>query len=522
MMEKSKTKLAEWIRLPKCFCVINICRLTVLSEMIGKNCQHGLRQIVTSIGKKPVVNFAIKSFEEIPGPRPLPLIGNLWRYFPVIGTYSYDRIHETYAKMHEEFGPLVKEKVFGDKILIHVFDPVDMRNVYEADGNNPVRISHTALANYRKARPHLYSGAGLFPSNGEEWRHFRSMFQKLLLHPSTVDECSNILEDITDEMVSKIPNCLDENNEMNLQPLLFNWALECIGAVTLNRRLGCLSAEGNKEAQSLITAANDTHTAVYRTEMTPYSVTSYKKLEDAQNLHSSVVEKYLDGALEDFNQKRNQKCLAVKMLQLEGATRRDVFTMILDMFMAGIDTTAFTLSFCLHNLARNTDVQEKLRQEVTNFSPKPNSRFTDISLKHYPYLRALVKETLRTNPISIGTGRIIQKDLALSGYLVPAQSFTVLQHQVASMHEKYFPNPHKFEPERWLRREFTPLVSSPFGYGGRMCVGKKIADRELYLAISKLVRTFHITYHYEKIDSVNRLINVPDKPLRLRLTKVSG
>ncbi|GFT88891.1 probable cytochrome P450 49a1 [Nephila pilipes] len=489
-------------------------------EMFGNSCRNSFRRVVTSIDKKSTTNEVIRSFDEMPGPKPLPFIGNLWRYFPVIGNYSFERLHKTYAKMYEEYGPIVKEKVFGDRILVHAFKPDDMWKVYDSCGNIPIRISHRALAKYRRARPHLYSGPGLFPSNGEEWRHFRKLFQKLLLSQAAINDCSNALEDITDEMVAKIPTCLNDKNEMDLQPLLFNWALECIGVITLNRRLGCLSAEGNKEAESLIKAANDTHSAVFRTESMPFSITSYKKLEAAQNLLSSVVEKYLNQTIEDFRNGQNKDSLVVKMLQLEEASRRDVFTMILDMFMAGIDTTAFALSFGLYNLAKNKNIQRKLREEVMNYLPTKSSRFTGTPLKERQYLNCVIKETLRVNPIAIGTGRIIPEDLELSGYCVPAQTMVILQHQVASMRDEFFPNAHQFVPERWIERNFSSFVSSPFGFGSRMCIGKELANRELFLAFSKLIRNFDISYYYEDIDSVNRLINVPDKPLRLCLEKI--
>ncbi|GBM21968.1 Cytochrome P450 302a1, mitochondrial [Araneus ventricosus] len=477
--------------------------------------------VITRSGESQGQNDVVKSFEEMPGPRPLPFIGNLWRYFPIIGNYSLERLHRTYQTFYEEFGPIVREKVFGERTLVHVFHPDDMMKVYKADGNMPKRMSHRALEKYRRERPHLYSGPGLFPTNGEEWYNFRHLFQNLLMKDESVDACSNALEDITDEMIAKISTGLDENNEIDLTPLLFNWALECIGSITLNRRLGCLSAEGNKEAELLVKAANDTHTAIFLTEATPFSFTSYKKLETAQNLFSEVVSKYLDEVIEDIEQGKNTDSLVSQMLKLEDASKKDVFTMILDMFMAGIDTTAFTLSFALYNLAKNKEVQQKLREELIELLPTKSDRFTGASIRKYRYLRAVVKETLRVNPVAIGTGRILQEDLVLGNYCVPAQTMVILQHQATSMQEQFFPNAYQFDPDRWKRHEVTNNVSCPFGYGHRMCVGMKFAYRELYLALSKMVRTFDISYHYEDIDSVNRLINVPDKPLRLRLQQIT-
>lgn len=69
----------------------------------------------------------------------------------------------------------------------------------------------------------------------------------------------------------------------------------------------------------------------------------------------------------------------------------------------------------------------------------------------------------------------------------------ILQHQVASMLDIYFSDAHKFYPERWAE-DPTPLVSSPFGYGPRMCIGIRIARKELQLAIAKV--NFHLIYYY--------------------------
>lgn len=64
-------------------------------------------------------------------------------------------------------------------------------------------------------------------SNGEEWYRFRHLFQKILMSPSIGEACSNDLETVTEDLVAKIPSQLDEHKEMDIQPLLFNWALEC-------------------------------------------------------------------------------------------------------------------------------------------------------------------------------------------------------------------------------------------------------------------------------------------------------
>lgn len=99
----------------------------------------------------------------------------------------------------------------------------------------------------------------------------------------------------------------------------------------------------------------------------------------------------------------------------------DVIGMACDLLLAGIDTTTYTTSFALYHISRNQLVQEKLFDEIFKLLPDPNSEITTAMLNsQIPYTKAVLKETFRLNPVSIGVGRILNKDVVLSGYRVPA------------------------------------------------------------------------------------------------------
>ncbi|CAN8017533.1 unnamed protein product, partial [Ixodes persulcatus] len=106
----------------------------------------------------------VRPFYEIPGPKPLPIIGNIWRYMPIIGDMDITRMHRNAQKLLNRYGPLVREVVVGDRVVVHVFDPRDMEQVFRNEGRYPARLSHRALLKYRSNRPQQYSGGGLFPS----------------------------------------------------------------------------------------------------------------------------------------------------------------------------------------------------------------------------------------------------------------------------------------------------------------------------------------------------------------------
>ena len=80
--------------------------------------------------------------------------------------------------------------------------------------------------------------------------------------------------------------------------------------------------------------------------------------------------------------------------------------------------TTYSTSFALYHLARNPEAQEKLHAEASKLIENENCPITVETLKEATYTKAVIKETFRLNPISIGVGRILQVDLILNGYHV--------------------------------------------------------------------------------------------------------
>lgn len=209
-----------------------------------------------------------------------------------------------------------------------------------------------------------------------------------------------------------------------------------------------------------------------------------------------------------------------KFLSMPGVDIKDVFAMVLDMFLAGIDTTAYSTTFILYYLATNRRCQDKLALELGSLLPTKDSKLTMEQLQEAVYLRACIKESLRLSPIAIGVGRVLPEDIVLSGYNIPAGTVLIMHNQVACRQESNYPEPDAYRPERWLKERSEggrahPFTLLPFGYGPRMCIGKRFAETVMCLLVARIVRNFVLEYKHEDIDCFTRLINVPDKPLRM-------
>ena len=88
------------------------------------------------------------------------------------------------------------------------------------------------------------------------------------------------------------------------------------------------------------------------------------------------------------------------------------------------------------------------------------------------------------------------------------------------MDEDNFPNPRLFQPERWLRgsptyRPAHPCAALPFGMGPRMCIGRRFAELEVYVAVIKLLQQFRLEYRYEPVGIKVALIQKPDRNIKM-------
>ncbi|XP_043666188.1 cytochrome P450 9e2-like [Vespula pensylvanica] len=162
-------------------------------------------------------------------------------------------------------------------------------------------------------------------------------------------------------------------------------------------------------------------------------------------------------------------------------------------FLAGSDSTATFMCFLAHEIAVNNEVQIKLREEIDQSLKITNGQPTYDVIMNLKYLDAVINETLRLYPLTSFVDRYCSKSLELPPAIPGGKSFTLKPGTSVwflpySIHRdpKYFPNPEKFDPNRFIDGNIDPLVYFPFGIGPRICIGNRYA-----LMICKVV-FFHL------------------------------
>lgn len=168
-------------------------------------------------------------------------------------------------------------------------------------------------------------------------------------------------------------------------------------------------------------------------------------------------------------------------------------------FLAGFDTSTWLLVSTTYELALNSDIQDKLVDEVDRMTQMlDGNAITYDDMKKMKYLDMVVAEVLRIRPPAVFIDRVCTKDYTLSdGYNVNVRidKGASLWIPIYSFHHNpdYFPNPERFDPERFNDENRANIDSAhyiPFGLGPRTCIGNRFALMEVKIMIYFLLKKF--------------------------------
>uniref|UniRef100_A0A8C7Y371 Cholesterol 24-hydroxylase n=1 Tax=Oryzias sinensis TaxID=183150 RepID=A0A8C7Y371_9TELE len=159
-------------------------------------------------------------------------------------------------------------------------------------------------------------------------------------------------------------------------------------------------------------------------------------------------------------------------------------------FIAGQETTANQLAFCIRELTRHPDILEKLQKEVEEvIGMKQEISYDDLG--KLVYLSQVLKETLRLYSTAPGTSRELTEEITVDGIRIPAGTSVMFNSYVCGRMEKFFRDPLKFDPDRFHPDAPKPYYCYyPFVLGPRSCLGQNFAQMEAKVVMAKLIQRF--------------------------------
>lgn len=197
----------------------------------------------------------------------------------------------------------------------------------------------------------------------------------------------------------------------------------------------------------------------------------------------------------------------------------DVFILL----VAGHDTTAYTVSWTLLELAKNPSIQDELRLALQKALSISITSGIDVNYANVKEFQNVIAESIRLNPVVAGGSiRALGSDLLVEGkteedpnIIVPKGSLTWLSPFARNRNPRYYDDPDKFLPDRWndvtMKNAMSELM--PFAVGRRDCVGQSLANAEINTVLPKLCEK----YSFSVVDE-GRIENfVTYKPIGARL-----
>ncbi len=453
-------------------------------------------------------------FNAIPGPT---MLENIVR-FTRGGFRDLAVLLEKNFKRH---GPIFKYVMPGVKV-VYVCDPDDIERVYRNEGYPSNRGEILTAASYSREKG---IPPGLVGEDFESWYSQRSAVAPKLLRPPEIRPFFGEMCNVADDAIA---NFKDGRN-LDISDQLAMLATENAAVMIFGARFGLTGTSPNPKALEYAHAVTGHFTAESKL-MFSIPFHKYFKTPTLKELYRCLDKEWeiADYFVKKTSQRRptlTTKCLVHRLAEEDKMSEKEILSVTEGTFTT-VHTTSSTLIVLLHALRKQPEAQQKIHDEIQRVLQGGEQQPTYEQFLNMPYVKAFMKEVFRTQPSPLGNQRVLEKPIVLSGYRVPAGTRIVVSAVASeSMQEKSFgPDFATFAPERWLRgsRNMHPFAALPFGFGPRMCLGKRFVEMEMAVFLVRLLQKYEVVDSKLEEDQVEWYFNIlltPTKPYNLTLKK---
>ncbi|OJJ52977.1 hypothetical protein ASPSYDRAFT_62601 [Aspergillus sydowii CBS 593.65] len=350
-------------------------------------------------------------------------------------------------------------------------------------------------------------GHGIFTTDGEDWARSRQM-----IRPNFVKEQVahlEVFEDLMDDLFALIPT---DGGTVDLQDLFFGFTIDSAteflyghSVHSLKKRRSGIADNEPDFAKAFDYSLADI-TKSFRYGPLGFLNRDPKAVESRRICHQ-MVDQFVDKALtmrekydeeKGTDEKTERRYMFLYGLARQTGDRRRIRDEIMNVLLAGRDTTASLLGCLFFMLAKHPDVWAKLQEDISTLGGRAP---TYSQLQNLKYLKYCLNETLRLFPVVPLNSRTAIRDTILpvgggkdgqSPVFVPKG--TAVSYSVYAMHRRkdfYGADAEEFRPERWanLRPGWEYL---PFNGGPRICVGQQYALTEAAYITTRLAQRYSI------------------------------
>lgn len=403
----------------------------------------------------------------------------------------------------------------GDTFMVHI--GLGNKIVFTRSATVINHILQKNHKNYNKSSLQTkdlakYIGNGILTSNGEFWRKHRRMVQPAF-HKKKLEGLLTIMH----QAIVKELKCIVPGMEQDVFPIMGDLAFQVVAQ-------SLFSTGGIRSRMRKLQKITETNQRMLIKEMRqPYlkwwfqikgDIHKHLALSiEARELLNTIIQERIT-----TDQEKDDLLDMLLKAQYEDGTRmsrRQLIDEVLILFTAGHETTANALSFTLFLLAKHSEMQEKLYQEVSD-SNFANSDRMEI-LGKLNYTRQCIEEAMRLFPPVYVIDRVSLEDDTVDGYNFKKKTIWLMSMYELHRHPDFWDNPNEFIPERFeaSTKKNNSGYYFPFGAGPRMCVGNNFALYEMIMTVAEIVKKYRLTTAYDAVE-INPLISLKPKKVLVK------
>lgn len=421
---------------------------------------------------------------KIPGPKPVPVIGwrgNMLQFLRDPLTYLNNAYHT--------YGSVVAFARGGNSNLLSSVDHcpgtifafgaannqaiLTQPDVYQSSPMSSTKLGHT---------PTTRLLSGIFSMNGDKHRQQRRLMMPAF-HKKRIETYRDDMAAMTDRMLESWQAGSQRDVHADMMELTLQIACKTLFGVNVaagDQNIGAMIEKWIKSnLNPLITAKVDLPGTPYR-KFTTLST-------QLDNAFHAILERKRKGGddgdvLSMLIQTRDEN--GEQMTEDELVGQANI------LFFAGHETTANALTWTIFLLNRHPDIYERVMQELDSVLGGATPTVEQIG--QLELLDRVIKESLRIlSPVPFLL-RVAMEETELDGYRIPVGTEVIYSPYITHHMPEIYPEPERFNPDRWLNSNPSPYEYLPFGAGIRMCIGATFASMEAKLVLAMMLQRYHL------------------------------
>ncbi|KAJ0458973.1 putative cytochrome P450 [Helianthus annuus] len=435
-----------------------------------------------------------------PGPPGLPFIGNLHQL-------DQSSLHTSLWNLTKPYGPIVSLR-FGFNSAVVISSASLAKEVLKTQD-----LSFCDRPSFIGQQKLTYDGLDMaFSPYNEHWRKMRKIFTLHLFSPKRVHSFRHIREDEVSIAMKTIHDLALSGKTVNLSEVMKNMTTIIMMKMCFGKKYHCRDGLEIKKVLGLLNEVQAYLVDLYFSDIWPGLpfVGLVDRLTGKMNRQDkcfrsldSFYQQLIDERLnpqEDKSYEEEEDDLIDILLQLEkdklfSLTHDHIKAMLMDVLVAGTDTSAAIVVWAMTLLIRNPVVMQKAQEEVRNVKGK-NGKISEDDLPKLAYLKAIIKETMRLYPPApLLVPRETRKDATVHGYQIKQKTLVYVNAWAIGRDPKSWNNPGEFFPERFMDNcdidfKGNDFELIPFGAGRRICPGMSIGVVTVELLLANLLYLF--------------------------------